>query len=279
MNYLTNYYKNLAESLQEQVNQLENLLEYKKSRTQHVDVHDVEDTREDAPILHGVVVTKKGNPAGKGAAKERSVSFYPSQAFKTIQNYPGHQESDAWDIISNAGRPTVEGNPIYANLRGKGPALEVDRREIFPGQERGLRRKGHHEKGRGKKAAKKREAIRKAGQQNESMTYLQRLLAEADQTDPFTDASRMTPEMIRAVANQYSNIRTPDEIIRQTPGGLGDMTDQEWEEYDRARAAELAGAIGRREAEEERKRKEKEARKADGESFRREMENYRKTKK
>jgi len=183
MNYLTNYYKNLAESLQEQVNELENLiLEYKKSRTQRVDIHDVEDKGEDAPMIHGRVVTKKGNPAGKGAAKERSVSFYPSQAFKTIQNYPGHQEGDAWDIISNAGRPTIENNPIYANLRAKGPALEVKRGDIVAGLERGEPRpKGGHEKGKGKKTAKKREAMRKAGQQNESMTYLQRLLDDLDQ--------------------------------------------------------------------------------------------------
>lgn len=181
MNYLTNYYKNLSEQLQEQVNQLENLiLEYRKTKTQRVDVHDVENTGEDAPMLHGRVVTKMGNPAGKGAAKERSVSFYPSDAFKTIKNYP-YQESDAWETIANWGRPSVENNPIYANLRGKGPALEVDSREIVTGQERGIRGKGGSEKGKGKKAAKKREAMRKAGQQNESMTYLQRLLDDLDQ--------------------------------------------------------------------------------------------------
>jgi hypothetical protein len=162
MNYLTNYYKNLSEQLQEQVKQLEYLiLEYRKTETQHVSAHDVERTGEDVPMIHGRVVTKKGNAAGKGAAKEKNVGFYPGMG--TMPNYPGAQHSqdeiDAWDTISNSGRPTVEGNPIFANLMGQGSPLEVKRNEIFDTEER---RRGNSEKGTGKKAMKKEKAIRAA---------------------------------------------------------------------------------------------------------------------
>jgi hypothetical protein len=162
MNYLTNYYKNLSEQLQAQVNQLQNLiLEYTKTPTRYVSADDVERTGEDSPLIHGRVVTKKGNAAGKGAAKEKNVGFYPGMG--AMPNYPGAQHSqdvaDAWDTISNSGRPTVEGNPIYANLMGKGAPLEVKRNEIFDTEER---RRGHSEKGTGKKAMKKEKAIRSA---------------------------------------------------------------------------------------------------------------------
>jgi hypothetical protein len=158
MDYLTNYYKNLSEQLQEQINRLENvILEYRKTATQYVDIHDIERTGEDVPMLHGRVVTKKGNPAGKGAAKERDVSFYPGMG--AMPNYSGNDEADAWEAISNSGRPTVENNPIYANLMGKGPAQEVKRGEVSDTEER---RRGHSEKGTGKKVKKKEQAIRKA---------------------------------------------------------------------------------------------------------------------
>lgn len=158
MNYLTQYYKNLSEQLQQQVNFLEKtILEYRKPETRQVDVHDVENTGEESPMLHGRIVTKKGNPAGKGAAKERDVTFYPSDAFKTIQNYP-HQESDAWETITNWGRPTVEDNPIYANLMGKGPALEVKSNEIAEEPTK----RGGSVKGTGKKFLKKEKAKRMA---------------------------------------------------------------------------------------------------------------------
>jgi hypothetical protein len=161
MNYLTNYYKNLSEQLQEQVKQLEYLiLEYRKTETQHVSAHDVERTGEDVPLIHGRIVTKKGNAAGKGAAKERDVSFYPGMG--AMPNYPGakhgQDEIDAWDTISNSGRPTVEGNPIFANLMGQGSPLEVKRNEI---DTEGHRR-GNSVPGTGKKVRKKEQAIRRA---------------------------------------------------------------------------------------------------------------------
>ena len=156
MDYITNHYKNLCEQLQGRVNHLENLiLEYRKKRISHVDIHDVERTGDDAPMLHGRIVTKHGNPAGKGAAKEKDIAFYPGMG--AMPNYRGFDDvADAWETITNSGRPTVQDNPIYANLMGKGPAQEVRTAEIFDNERR---RRGHSEKGKGQKARKKRIAI------------------------------------------------------------------------------------------------------------------------
>jgi hypothetical protein len=60
MNYLTNYYKNLSEQLQEELNNLENvILEYRKTKTQRVDITDIENDGEEVPLIHGRVVPKK----------------------------------------------------------------------------------------------------------------------------------------------------------------------------------------------------------------------------
>ena len=59
MDYLTNYYKNLCDQLQEQVNNLEYLiLEYRKTQTQRVEVDDLEWDGNPVPLIHGTVVTK-----------------------------------------------------------------------------------------------------------------------------------------------------------------------------------------------------------------------------
>ena len=158
MDSLTNYYRNLCEQLQQQVDYLENLFEYRTTKTQRVDIVDVErGYRGEAPLLHGRIVTKKGNPAGKGAAKERDVAFYPGMG--SMPNYRGNDEADAEETIYDWGRPSIENNPIYANLIGKGPAQDVRRAEIF---NTGRNRKGGSVKGTGKKARKKAKAIRSA---------------------------------------------------------------------------------------------------------------------
>jgi hypothetical protein len=156
MNYLTNYYRNLSEQLQEKVNYLENLiLEYKKKPIEKVDIRDVEVTGEDVPMLHGRIVTKRGNPAGKGAAKEKNVTFYPGMG--SMPNYSGNDEEDAWEIIRDTGNPTVENNPIYASMKGKGEPQEVRADEI---RQKGLDRvRGHSVPGTGQKVKKKNLAI------------------------------------------------------------------------------------------------------------------------
>ena len=156
-------YKEYVDKIDEQINYLANyrdnlILEYRKTKTQRVDIVDVErGYRGEAPLLHGRVVTKKGNPAGKGAAKERNVGFYPGMG--SMPNYPGNDEADAEETIYDWGRPSVENNPIYANLVGKGPAQDVRRAEIF---DTDTNRKGGSVKGTGKKLKKKEKAIRSA---------------------------------------------------------------------------------------------------------------------
>ena len=157
MDYVTNYYKDLCEQLQEQVNQLEQLLEYRKRSIVHLDVDDVDPyTGESVPRIIGTEVTKQGNPLGKGARKTARFSTYPGMG--AIRNVGDDQEALAWEIVSNSGRPTVQDNPIFASMIGKGPALQVGSGEIF--QERSdRRRKGGSEPGRGVKAKKKNLAI------------------------------------------------------------------------------------------------------------------------
>ena len=160
MDYVTNYYKNICEQLHAKANYLENLiLEYRKTAPVYVDVDDIDPyTGEDTVKIIGNLATKKGNPSGKGAMKNRSVSFYPSTAFNTIRNYRGDQEADAEEIVADWGRPRVEDNPIYASMKGKGPPLEVERNEI----ERERTRRGGSKPGTGKKVKKKERAIRRA---------------------------------------------------------------------------------------------------------------------
>jgi hypothetical protein len=160
MDYLTNYYKNLSEQLQEKVNHLENtLLEYKKSGTRFVQVDDVENTGDEEPLLTGRMRTKAGNPVGKGAAKDKTVAFWATP--QAMPNYgPGTSATDdAWETISDSGRPDVETNPIYANLRGQGRAQEVMYRELDTQDPQYRRTKGGSVKGTGVKARKKQQAI------------------------------------------------------------------------------------------------------------------------
>ena len=162
MNYLTNYYKNLSEQLQEELNNLENvILEYRKTKTQKVRIDDIGWEGEEVPLIHGTVVTKKGNPAGKGAAKDREVAFYPGMG--SMPNYgkgipSGTDEADAEEAIADWGRPTVENNPIYASLKGAGPAQDVRRAELFNPSRFGSN-KGGSVPGTGKQAMKKERAI------------------------------------------------------------------------------------------------------------------------
>lgn len=162
MNYLTNYYKNLSEQLQEELNNLENvILEYRKTKTQKVRIDDIENDGEEVPLIHGTVVTKRGNPAGKGAAKDRAVAFYPGMG--SMPNYGGRgtDEADAEEAIADWGRPTVDNNPIWASMMGRGPAQDVSRRELFNPSRFGSN-KGGSVPGTGQKAKKKAQAIRSA---------------------------------------------------------------------------------------------------------------------
>jgi hypothetical protein len=172
MNYLTNYYKNLSEQLQEQVNNLEQLLEYRKKGTTYFDVLDINPYSGDktAPLVVGTEVTKKGNPRGKGAKKTETFSFYPGMG--AITNMGSNQEELAWGALGaevyrrgdggdNPGhftRTIHTNNPIYNSFRGMGPPLEVRSDQLFKDTS-DMRQKGGSVRGTGKKAKKKALAI------------------------------------------------------------------------------------------------------------------------
>ena len=161
-----NQYENYINKIDEQINHLTShltdvILEYRKTKTQKVRIDDIENDGEEVPLIHGTVVTKRGNPAGKGAAKDRAVAFYPGMGSMPNYSGGGTDEADAEEAIADWGRPTVENNPIYASLKGAGPAQDVRRGELFNPSRFGPDR-GHNRPGTGQKAKKKAQAIRSA---------------------------------------------------------------------------------------------------------------------
>ena len=193
MNYLTQHYKNLSEQLQEQLNHLENLiLEYRKTPTRKVSIGDIDWDGEEVPLITGRVVTQRGNPAGKGAAQDRAVGFYPGMG--SMPNYgkgipSGTDEADAEEAIADWGRPTVDNNPLYASLKGTGPAQDVRRRDLFVVDRD---RKGGSVPGTGKKAMKKERAIYSA-------EYDARQQARAQAGDPNRNFTGMNLSIIDRV--------------------------------------------------------------------------------
>jgi hypothetical protein len=162
----SNQYEQYIHKIDEQINHLTShlrdvILEYRKTRTQKVSIDDIGWEGEEVPLITGTVVTKKGNPAGKGAAKDKAVAFYPGMG--SMPNYgkgvpSGTDEADAEEAIADWGRPTVENNPIYASMKGVGPAQDVRRGELFD-PSRFAKKRGHSVPGQGQKAKKKERAI------------------------------------------------------------------------------------------------------------------------
>jgi len=159
MNDLTNYYKNLSEQLQEQVNQLENMLDEARRMTRDIrDVNtgnmvptrkvEIEDwdpyTGEDVPLVMGKYADNKG----KGSQKNRRVSFYPGSSL------PGEKRAkesmDASELGQNWAGPPGDNVFMSASQIGAAP-LDVSASEI-----KEIRRKrGDSVKGRGQKHQKK----------------------------------------------------------------------------------------------------------------------------
>jgi len=159
-------YEEYINKIDEQINHLTNhltdvILEYRKTKTQKVSIDDIGWEGEEVPLIHGTVVTKKGNPAGKGAAKDKAVAFYPGMGSMPNYGGGGTDEADAEEAIADWGRPTVENNPIYASMKGKGPAQDVRRGELFD-PSRFAKKRGHSVPGQGQKVKKKEQAIRSA---------------------------------------------------------------------------------------------------------------------
>jgi len=152
MNYLTNYYKNLSEQLQEKVNHLENVLvEYqlktranKQSRTgERIPVRDV--------VLQDMYDDQfEVSPAkGKGAARERTGMMPATGVFP---QFGINQEQDY--VIDTAAPYMTDDNPIKRALR-HGGSIEADASQISMNP----RERGRNVRGAGKKKLKKEIAI------------------------------------------------------------------------------------------------------------------------
>jgi hypothetical protein len=159
MNYLTNYYKNLSEQLQEQVNQLENMLDEARRMTRDIrDVNtgnmvptrkvEIEDWEPNTDEDVALVIGKYADNRGKGAQKNRRVSFYPGSSL------PGERRAkeyvDASELGQNWAGPPGDNVFMAASQLGAAP-LDVRASEI----EEIRRKRGGSVKGRGQKYQKK----------------------------------------------------------------------------------------------------------------------------
>jgi hypothetical protein len=159
MNYLTNYYKNLSEQLQEQVNQLENMLDEARRMTRDIrDVNtgnmvptrkvEIEDWEPNTDEDVALVIGKYADNRGKGAQKNRRVSFYPGSSL------PGERRAkeyvDASELGWNWAGPPGDNVFMRASQLGAAP-LDVRASEI----EEIRRKRGGSVKGRGQKYQKK----------------------------------------------------------------------------------------------------------------------------
>ena len=135
----------------------------------------------------------------------------------------GNDEADAWETITNWGRPTVEDNPIYANLRGKGPAQEVRTGEIFSDEGR---RRGGSVKGTGQKVRKKNLAIAlakaKADRERlqEKVNHLQKILEDVYPDEPASDEE---PESLPKMYNKTKDVQTGSKKMNELPPKVIDL--------------------------------------------------------
>ena len=171
MNYLTNYYKNLCEELEQKINYLESHLnEARKAMNvktgqrvpvRRVDVQDFDPyTGEDVPMMMG----QYADGRGKGAQKTREVQFYPGDA---VPNLTRSQESEAAYVLTDPGANTWGGNETFSKaISRSGSPLDIVASEL---SEIRPRKAGSAARGRGKKAMKKKMAIIRAKYKDKSV--------------------------------------------------------------------------------------------------------------
>jgi hypothetical protein len=115
MNYLTNYYKNLSEQLQEKVNYLEKIILEAQRETEHVIIDDAEtEEGEYTPTLQGRLAK------GKGAKRGRQVDIEPGDAI------PG--ESKQTEIHHAV--ELANGDADKDNIYKTGKAIKVNKSSI-----------------------------------------------------------------------------------------------------------------------------------------------------
>lgn len=171
MDYLTNYYKNLCEQLEEKINHLEShlnesrkVMNVKTGRmvpVRRVDVQDFDPyTGEDVPMMMG----QYADGRGKGAQKTREVQFYPGDA---VPNLTRSQESEAAYVLTDPGQNRWGGNETFSKaISRSGSPLDIVASEL---SEIRPRKAGSAARGRGKKAMKKKMAIIRAKYKDKSV--------------------------------------------------------------------------------------------------------------
>lgn len=171
MSYLTNYYKNLCEELEQKINYLESHLnEARKAMNvktgqmvpvRRVDVQDFDPyTGEGVPMMLG----QYADGRGKGAQKTREVQFYPGDA---VPNLTRSQEDEAAYVLTDPGANTWGGNDTFSKaISRSGSPLDIVASEL---SEIRPRKAGSAARGRGKKAMKKKMAIIRAKYKDKSV--------------------------------------------------------------------------------------------------------------
>jgi len=115
MNYLTNYYKNLSEQLQEKVNHLQNLISEAQKETEDVIIDDAErDEGEYHPTLQGRLAK------GKGSKRGRQVNIEPGRAIVGVSKET--EINDAHELAN--------GDADKDNIYKTGKAIKVNKSEI-----------------------------------------------------------------------------------------------------------------------------------------------------
>ena len=160
MNYLANYYKNLCENLQEQLNHLEAVLAEARKMTKDVrDVNtgkmvptrqvEVQDWLENdsgyerMPTVWGQYTDNKG----KGSQKNRRVSFIPGNSLPGVVR--AKEIEDAEELKQNWAEPPGE-NVFMQGIQIGAAPLDISASKI-----KEIRERGNNRKGSGKKYQKK----------------------------------------------------------------------------------------------------------------------------
>ena len=111
MNYLTNYYKNLSEQLQEKVNFLNQAILEAQRETEDVIIDDAErEEGEDIPTLQGRLAK------GKGAKRGRQVDIEPGRAI------PGESKQTEIHHAQELASGDADKNNIYTCLLYTSPS-------------------------------------------------------------------------------------------------------------------------------------------------------------
>ncbi len=112
MNYLTNYYKNLCEQLQEKLNYLEKEILEAKRETEYVIIDDAEkEEGEYTPTLQGRIAK------GKGAKRGKQVDIEPGHAI------PGESKQTEIHHAIELANGDADKNNIYKT----GKAIKVNK--------------------------------------------------------------------------------------------------------------------------------------------------------